>query len=120
MGMRINEDAHYRMMRLIEANPDISQRRLSRELGISLGGVNYCLNALVEKGFVKMERFRRSETKWAYAYVLTPKGLSQKAKLTRGFLSRKMAEYEMLKKEIASIEAELKGHEGYDPGRRKT
>lgn len=110
--MRIDQDARYRMMRLIAANPDITQRRLARELGISLGGVNYCLNALVERGLVKMERFRASGSKWAYAYVLTPRGIAEKATLTCGFLARKMAEYEMLREEIASIEAELRGAQG--------
>jgi EPS-associated MarR family transcriptional regulator len=94
-------------MRLIEAQPDISQRQLSRELGISLGGVNYCLNALIERGLVTMERFRASENKLAYAYALTPKGISAKAQLTRGFLARKMAEYEKLREEIESVREEL-------------
>lgn len=106
--MRLDEDARYRLMRLIESNPDISQRELSRRLGVSLGGVNYCLNALIEKGLVKMERFRASERKRAYAYVLTPRGLGEKTRLTRGFLARKMAEYEALKAEIESIESELR------------
>ena len=105
--LRVDDDARYRIMRLIQGNPDISQRRLSRELGISLGGVNYCLTALAEKGLVKVERFRASETKMNYVYVLTPRGLSEKARLTRGFLVRKMAEYEMLKLEIDSIRHEL-------------
>lgn len=94
-------------MRLIEGNPDISQRQLARELGISLGGVNYCLQALAEKGLVKMERFRASNTKVNYAYVLTPRGIQEKARLTRGFLARKMAEYEMLRAEIESVREEL-------------
>lgn len=98
-------------MRLIEAQPEISQRQLSRELGISLGGVNYCLNALVEKGLVKMERFRASENKLAYAYVLTPNGISERARLTRGFLARKMDEYERLRAEIESVREELSNDE---------
>jgi EPS-associated MarR family transcriptional regulator len=72
--LRVDDDARYRIMRLIEAQPDISQRQLARELGISLGGVNYCLNALIERGLVTMDRFRASENKLAYAYALTPKG----------------------------------------------
>jgi MarR family transcriptional regulator, temperature-dependent positive regulator of motility len=94
-------------MRLIEGNPDISQRQLARELGISLGGVNYCLNALIEKGLVKMERFRASDAKLNYAYVLTPRGIHEKALLTQNFLARKMAEYEMLRAEIESVRQEL-------------
>lgn len=112
--MKLDDDARYRMMRLIEANPNISQRQLSRELGVSLGGVNYCLGALIEKGLVKIERFRASETKLQYAYVLTPKGIAQKASLTRDFLTRKMAEYEALRAEIESIQEEL-AHDGTTP-----
>lgn len=110
--MRLDDDARFRMMRLIEANPDISQRQLSRELGVSLGGVNYCLQALVEKGLVKAGRFRASENKLRYTYALTPKGVAKKAQLMAGFLSRKMAEYEALKREIESIEKELAGDAG--------
>ena len=105
--MRVDDDARYRIMRLIEARPDISQRQLARELGISLGGVNYCLNALIERGLVKMDRFRASENKAAYAYALTPRGISEKARLTRGFLERKMAEYERLREEIESVREDL-------------
>ena len=94
-------------MRLIEARPEISQRELSRELGLSLGAVNYCLNALIEKGHVKMGNFRASENKLGYAYLLTPAGLAQKTRMTRDFLARKVAEYEALKREIESIKAEL-------------
>ena len=92
--MRVDEDTRFRMMRLIEADPNISQRRIARELGISVGAVNYCLNALIEKGLVKIENFRASSRKLSYIYMLTPKGVSEKAGLTRGFLLRKMAEYE--------------------------
>ncbi|MBF9059785.1 MarR family EPS-associated transcriptional regulator [Rhodobacterales bacterium HKCCSP123] len=109
MARRPNEDAHFRMMRLIEARPEISQRELSRELGLSLGAVNYCLNALIEKGHVKMRNFRASENKLGYAYLLTPSGLAQKTRMTRDFLARKMQEYEALRAEIESIEAELDG-----------
>lgn len=108
MGRPPNEDAHFRIMRLIEARPEISQRELSRELGLSLGGVNYCLSALVEKGYVKMQNFHESQNKLRYAYLLTPSGLAQKARMTREFLARKKAEYVALKSEIKSIEAEIK------------
>jgi EPS-associated MarR family transcriptional regulator len=107
--LRVDDDARYRIMRLIEARPDISQRQLARELGISLGGVNYCLNALIERGLVTMDRFRASENKLAYAYALTPRGISEKTRLTRGFLERKMAEYERLREEIESVREELAG-----------
>jgi len=107
MPRRPNEDAHFRMMRLIEARPEISQRELSRELGLSLGAVNYCLSALIEKGHVKMLNFRASDHKLGYAYLLTPAGIARKARMTRDFLARKVVEYEALKAEIESIEAEL-------------
>jgi len=107
MPRRPNEDAHFRMMRLIEACPEISQRELSRALGLSLGAVNYCLNALIEKGNVKMQNFRASEHKLGYVYLLTPAGIARKARMTRDFLARKIVEYEALKAEIESIEAEL-------------
>lgn len=105
--MSIDEDVRFRLMRLIEVHPDISQRELSRRLGISLGGVNYCVNALVDKGLVKVQRFRKSDRKLAHAYALTPRGLGERARLTQGFLARKMAEYEALKAEIESIRSEL-------------
>jgi EPS-associated MarR family transcriptional regulator len=109
---RIDEDAHFRIMRLLETHPEMSQREMARALGISLGGVNYCLGALVEKGLVKIENFRAAEHKLRYAYVLTPQGFAEKARLTRGFLRRKMREYEALRAEIESIEAELAKGEG--------
>jgi EPS-associated MarR family transcriptional regulator len=95
------------MMRLIEIRPDISQRELSRELGLSLGAVNYCLNALIEKGHVKMRNFRAADNELGYVYLLTPAGLARKTRMTRDFLARKLVEYEALRAEIQSIEAEL-------------
>lgn len=105
--MRLDHDAHYRVMRLVERNPGISQRQIASELGISLGGVNYCLKALVEKGFVKIERFWASPRKLSYSYILTHKGLREKARMTQSFLARKMAEYEALRLEIERLETEL-------------
>jgi len=107
MARSDREDAHYRTLRLLEANPGMSQRDLARALGISLGGAHYCLTALIAKGLVKAENFRISENKLRYAYILTPKGLGAKARLARDFLQRKMVEYEALRTEIESIEAEL-------------
>jgi EPS-associated MarR family transcriptional regulator len=99
-------DAHFRVMRAIEANPNFSQRDIARLLGISLGAVNYCLNALVEVGFVKVRNFRASNNKLRYAYILTPKGAAEKAALTGTFLQRKMREYEALKAEIEALQLE--------------
>ena len=98
---------HLRLLRLIEAKPDLSQRDLSRELGMSLGKVNYCLNALVDKGLVKVGNFRNNDNKLSYAYLLTPRGIKSKALITAHFLQRKMAEYEALKAEIAQLKREV-------------
>ena len=95
-------------MRLIERNPLISQREIAQQLGISLGGINYCMRALIEKGYVKISNFTDNPHKIGYAYLLTPNGLSAKAALTGQFLKRKLAEYEALKAEIESLqEADL-------------
>lgn len=101
---------HFRILRLLQANPELSQRELSDALGVSLGGVNYCLKALLDKGLVKLGNFSAAPDKRRYAYVLTREGLVEKARLTRRFLKRKMAEYEALKAEIETVRAEL------DPG----
>lgn len=87
-------------MRLLEASPFLTQRELADALGVSLGGLNYCLRALTQKGFVKVNNFKRSNNKIGYAYLLTPAGAVEKAKLTGLFLQRKMQEYESLKAEI--------------------
>ncbi len=100
-------DIHFRVMRVLEAKPDISQRELAQQLGISLGGLNYCLRALAAKGMVKIQNFAENPNKLGYAYLLTPKGMAAKAQLAGGFLTRKMAEYEALKAEIESLRGEL-------------
>jgi EPS-associated MarR family transcriptional regulator len=107
------EDVHFRVMRLLEANPDMSQRDLAAHVGISLGSLNYCLKALMDKGFVKLENFQNSKHKFKYVYILTPAGIAQKVALTGRFLKRKMQEYEALKAEIEGLEAELVGRETY-------
>ena len=95
-------------MRLIEANPEMSQRDVARELGISLGKVNYCLQALMQKGWIKATNFTNSQNKAAYMYLLTPRGLRQKAGLTLHFLQIKMAEYEKLRVEIEEMRHETR------------
>ena len=102
----MNDDLTFRALRLLEADPQLSQRELARALGISLGRTNYCLRALVERGLVKVQNFRRSNNKLAYAYLLTPKGIEQKARLIACFLKRKEAEYEALKAEIEQLRTE--------------
>jgi len=101
------DEIHYRIFKLIEAQPDISQRQLAGALGVSLGKTNYCLRALIEKGQVKARNFQCNPSKRAYAYLLTGKGIEEKAQLTARFLKRKMAEYELLKAEIEQLKAEF-------------
>ena len=93
-------------MRLLEGERKLSQRQVATSLGMSLGKVNYCLKALIQKGFVKAENYRNSENKLAYFYLLTPTGITAKAELTRRFLSRKMKEYDELKLEIERLQHE--------------
>ena len=97
--MRDNQD-HFNVLRKINNKPQSSQRELAEELGFSLGKLNYCLKALQEKGLVKIENFKKNPKKINYIYVLTPRGLAEKTKLTLNFMKRKMTEYEELKKEI--------------------
>lgn len=101
------EDTYFRVMRLLEEQPDLTQRELAEQLGVSVSGVNYCLKALMEKGWLKMNNFAHSKNKFGYVYVLTPQGLAEKAALTVRFLKRKMEEYEALKQEVESLKAEL-------------
>jgi len=94
-------------MRILQENPDLTQRELADRLGMSVSGLNYCLKALVEKGFVKMANFQKSKNKFKYVYLLTPKGIAEKVSLTSRFLKRKMDEYEALKVEIEALRAEV-------------
>lgn len=100
------EDTHYRVMRLLQGNPKMTQRELAAELGVSLGAVNFCLKALLEKGEIKIQNFQNSKRKLGYAYFLTPKGIVEKTSITARFLQRKLAEYERLKAEIAALQHE--------------
>ena len=101
------DELRLRVLRALEANPELTQRQLAAELGVSLGGVNYALKALMERGFVKADNFRKSGNKVAYLYVLTPRGVAEKASLATAFLGRKLAEYEALKQEIEALRAEV-------------
>lgn len=98
-----SEEVSFRVMRLVEENPRITQREIAVGLGISLGRANYCVGALVEKGLVKIENFKASDVKWRYIYVLTPSGIAERAALTGRFLARKIREYEALKAEIDAL-----------------
>lgn len=101
------EDLHFRVLKLLQDQPDLSQRELADKLGVSNGKLHYCLKALIEKGLIKLGNFAESKHRLRYAYLLTPAGMSEKAGMTSRFLKRKMAEYEALRAEIASLEADL-------------
>ena len=103
----MTDEIHFRVLRIIETNPEITQRELANELGVSLGKINYCLKALIEKGWVKANNFKNNKNKLAYLYILTPKGIEQKASITAQFLKRKISEYEELKLEIERLKHEL-------------
>lgn len=94
------DQVHFDLLRKFEANPEYTQRELSKEMGVSLGKVNYCINKLVEKGWVKLTSFKNNPHKAGYAYFLTPNGIEEKARLTISFLKIKMEEYELLRDEI--------------------
>lgn len=97
------EDTHFRVMHLLEANPDLTQRELAKRLGVSVGRMNYCLKALMNRGWIKMQNFTGSKNKFGYMYLLTPDGVKHKTLLTRRFLKRKLCEYETLRAEIHSL-----------------
>ena len=104
---KIQEDTRFRIMRILQENPDLTRRELAENLGMSVGGLNYCLNALIDKGFVKMQNFQSSKNKFKYVYLLTPQGIAEKVALTSRFLRRKMEEYEALKEEIKALKSEV-------------
>lgn len=106
--LMLDETTHYGLLKTLEENPGLSQRDLAKRLGVSLGKINFCLNALVEKGNLKINNFRNSENKLAYAYLLTPGGVEQKARMTVQFLKYKVQEYERLRTEIEELQLEAK------------
>ncbi len=114
---KLQEDTYFRVMYILRENPDLTQRELAEKLGISVGGLNYCLKALMEKGMVKMKNFSNSKNKFGYVYVLTPKGVAEKTAITHRFLRRKMDEYEALKAEIKLLKADVGEYEVVDPTR---
>ena len=108
----LNDDIRHKIFRIIEENPEINQRMLADRLGISLGKTNYCIQALIEKGWLKVNNFKNSNNKLAYVYLLTPIGIEEKALLTVRYLKRKIGEYEELKREIDELSKEV-GEEFY-------
>jgi len=109
---KIREEARFQILRLLHENPELTQRELGERVGISLGAVNYCLKALIDRGLVKAGNFSRSSNKFAYAYALTPAGIAEKTILTGRFLSRKVAEYQALRFEIETLSKELSEADG--------
>lgn len=110
---QLQEDTYFRVLRMLQANPDMTQREIAEELGISTSGLNYCLKALIDKGWVKVQNFSQSKNKFGYIYVLTPQGIAEKMALTSRFLKRKMQEYDALKVEIETLKSEV-GENGSD------
>ncbi len=103
----LQEDTHFRVLSLLQANPDLTQREIANELGLSTSGLNYCLRALIEKGWIKVQNFNESKNKFGYIYVLTPVGVAQKIAITGKFLQRKIREYEDLRNEIDRLTKEV-------------
>jgi EPS-associated MarR family transcriptional regulator len=111
----LTDEYRYKILKELEANPEISQRELAKELGISLGKANFCIQALIEKGLIKAKNFKNSQNKKAYIYLLTPKGIEDKASVTVQFLKMKMAEYHELKSEIERLQQEAKQMDSVEP-----
>ncbi len=104
---KLREDVQFRILRLLQDNPEMSQRDLAKAVGVSTGGIHYVLSSLLEKGLLKLGNFTAAKDKRRYAYLLTPKGIAARADLTKRFLVRKMAEYELLKAEIDEVRGDL-------------
>ena len=107
MHTNLNDETSYRLLKILEENPDISQRVLANKMGVSVGKINYCLKALVQVGLVKMNNFASSKNKLRYAYILTPKGFSEKAQITKRFLAEKLEQHQMLSREIDELKKEI-------------
>ena len=108
---KLQQDTNFRLMTLLHDNPHLSQREMAKALGLSFGGINYCLNALINKGLVKIHNFSQNKNKFGYAYLLTPSGVHEKSVLTGTFLKHKMQEYEVLKAEIEALNLEIHSKE---------
>ena len=104
----INQELEYRALKILEQRPDMTQRELAEELGVSLGKTHYLVKSLIDVGWVKLDNFQRSDNKWGYAYLLTPKGIVEKAAITARFLVRKQREYSDLQLEIQQLQEEVK------------
>lgn len=107
-----NQELEYRALKILDRQPDLTQRQLAEELGISLGKTHYLLKSLINVGWVKLDNFKKSNNKWGYAYLLTPMGIAEKAAITAQFLIKKQREYNVLKNEIAQLQAEVRNQSG--------
>jgi EPS-associated MarR family transcriptional regulator len=103
---KLQEDTYFRVLRILQDRPDVTQREIAKLLGVSTSGLNYCLNALIDKGWVKVHNFSESKNKFGYVYLLTPSGIAEKAALTGRFLQRKLLEYEAMRAEIESLRSD--------------
>ena len=103
----INQELEYHVLKLLEKQPDLTQRQLSEALGVSLGKTNYLLKSLIDVGWIKLDNFQKSNNKWGYAYLLTPIGIAEKAAITVRFLNKKQKEYYDLQSEIAQLQQEV-------------
>ena len=103
-----NQELEYRALKILERHPDLTQRQLAEELGISLGKTHYLVKSLIDVGWVKLDNFQKSNNKWGYAYLLTPMGIAEKTAITARFLIKKQREYNALKDEIAQLQAEVR------------
>jgi len=113
----LDDETHYKLFKLVEEHPDMNQRQLAQEMGVSVGKLNYCLKALVDVGLVKMGNFARSTHKLGYAYILTPSGIAEKSRVTARFLARKETEYEALKTELDLLRLEAQTFKEQEEGR---
>ena len=104
---KLQEDTYFRVLRILQERPDVTQREIAQLLGVSTSGLNYCLNALIDKGWVEVHNFSESKNKFGYFYLLTPSGIAEKAALTGRFLHRKLKEYEEMRAEIDSLRFEV-------------
>ena len=117
MNIMLDDATRYRLLKLLQDDPRLSQRKLARAMGISLGKVNYCLNALLKKGLVKISDFKNNPNKNQYAYLLTKRGVEEKARVTLEFLKQKQREYELLRTELEQLRAEVSMMDAQAPGR---
>ena len=109
-----NQELEYRALKILEQQPDLTQRQLAEALGVSLGKTHYLVKSLIDVGWVKLDNFQKSDNKWGYAYLLTPKGMAEKAAITARFLVRKQREYSELQEEIAHLQEEIRQQQEMD------